>query len=191
LASQNEPILLSGPSSYKTYIAEKFLSNNNRTNKYKIISLNSELTTAQLIGTPILLTTEKAQNYYLRQICEILQVNNLEKILKEFEELNSNKELIKEKITKLKEDFMKNNGITNMENYPFNYALERFIEKLTQDEKEKKSKFGFDIEFKPGIFISALIKGCNLILKNITNVKTENLERLNEAFTGNKKITLN
>ena len=47
------------------------------------------------------------------------------------------------------------------------------------------------IEFKPGIFISARIKGCNLILKNITYVKTENLERLNEAITGNKKITLN
>ena len=47
------------------------------------------------------------------------------------------------------------------------------------------------IEFKPGIFISARIKGCNLILKNITYVKTENLERLNEALTGNKKITLN
>ena len=47
------------------------------------------------------------------------------------------------------------------------------------------------IEFKPGIFISARIKGYNLILKNITYVKTENLERLNEALTGNKKITLN
>jgi midasin (ATPase involved in ribosome maturation) len=47
------------------------------------------------------------------------------------------------------------------------------------------------IEFKPGIFISARIKGCNLILKNITKVKTEYLERLNEVLTGNKKITLN
>ena len=47
------------------------------------------------------------------------------------------------------------------------------------------------IEFKPGIFISARIRGRNLILKNITYVKTENLERLNEALTGNKKITLN
>ena len=43
------------------------------------------------------------------------------------------------------------------------------------------------IEFKLGIFISARIKGYNLILKNITYVKTENLERLNEAITGNKK----
>jgi hypothetical protein len=30
-----------------------------------------------------------------------------------------------------------------------------------------------------------------LILKNITYVITDNLERLNEALTGNKKITLN
>ncbi len=47
------------------------------------------------------------------------------------------------------------------------------------------------LEFKPGIFVSSRIKGYNLILKNIPNVKTENLERLNEALTGNKKITLN
>ena len=47
------------------------------------------------------------------------------------------------------------------------------------------------IEFQPGIFISARIKGNNLIIKNITYVKTENLEHLNEALTGNKKITLN
>ena len=47
------------------------------------------------------------------------------------------------------------------------------------------------LEFKPGIFLSARIKGHNLILKNITKMKTENLERLNEVFTGNKKITLN
>ena len=34
------------------------------------------------------------------------------------------------------------------------------------------------IEFKPDIFISARIKGNNLILKNIAYVKTEKLELL-------------
>jgi len=76
-------------------------------------------------------------------------------------------------------------------NYTFYYALEHFKEKLFRDDKKKKSLFDMIIEFKPGIFISARIKGCNLILKNITYVKTKNLERLNEALTGNKKITLN
>ena len=69
--------------------------------------------------------------------------------------------------------------------------MKHFKEKLFEEEKNKKSLFDLKIEFKPGIFISARIKGYNLILKNITYVKTENLERLNEALTGNKKITLN
>ena len=47
------------------------------------------------------------------------------------------------------------------------------------------------VVFKPGIFIQAKMRGQNLILKNITNVKTENLERLNEIFSGNKILTLN
>ena len=78
-----------------------------------------------------------------------------------------------------------------MKNIYFFYALKHFKEKLFEEEKDKKSLFDMKIEFKPGIFISALIKGYNLILKNIAYVKTENLERLNEALTGNKKITLN
>ena len=47
------------------------------------------------------------------------------------------------------------------------------------------------IEFQPGILLSAIIKKKLLILKKITDVKTENLERLNECLTGNKNITLN
>ena len=36
-----------------------------------------------------------------------------------------------------------------------------------EDEKIKKSLFDMKIEFKPGIFISARIKGYNLILKKL------------------------
>ena len=181
ITSDDEPILISGPSSFKTFLAKLLFHNE----KCEVISLNSELTVSQLIGSPTLLTTEKAKNFYLLQIYEILQENNIGNLLKDLEDFEANKENIKKNI----EESSKEKNINK--NHPFYHALQHFKTKLFGKNKNKKSLFDMIIEFKPGIFISALIKGSNLILKNITNVKTENLERLNEALTGNKKITLN
>ena len=181
IASDDEPILISGPSSFKTFLAKLLFQNG----KSDVISLNSESTISQLIGSATLLTSEKAKNYYLMQIYEILQANNIDNLLTDLDNFEENKKKIKKKI----EEMTKDKNIDK--NYTFYYALENFKKKLFKEEKNKKSLFDMIIEFKPGIFISARIKGCNLILKNITYVKTENLERLNEALTGNKKITLN
>ena len=106
------------------------------------------------------------------QIYEILQANNIDNLLKDLDNFDKNKE----KIKKIIDDMTKNKKIDK--NYTFYYGLKHFKEKLFRDDKKKKSLFVMIIEFKPGIFISARIKGCNLILKNITYVKTENLERL-------------
>ena len=181
ITCDDEPILISGPSSFKTFLAKLIFKDE----KSEVISLNSESTISQLIGSTTLLTSEKAKNYYLMQIYEILQVNNIDNYLKDLENFELNEDKIKQNI----KDFMNDKNID--ENHTFYYALRHFQEKLFSEEKNKKSLFDMKIEFKPGIFISARIKGYNLILKNITYVKTENLERLNEALTGNKKITLN
>ena len=178
IASDDEPILISGPSSFKTFLAKLLFHNG----KSDVISLNSESTISQLIGSATLLTTEKARNYYLMQIYEILQANNIDNLLKDLEDFNKNKEKIKKTINEL----TRSKKIDK--NYTFYYALEHFKEKLFRDENKKKSLFDMTIEFKPGIFISARIRGCNLILKNITYVKKENLERLNEALQAIKKL---
>ena len=188
ITSDDEPILISGPSSFKTYLAELLFLNSK---KYEVIALNSELTISQLVGSLTLLTTEKAKYYYLKQIYEILQVNNIGNLLKDLEDFEGNKEKIKKNIEEFEIEFIKNKDIDDFKKYPFYYALKKFKEKLFEEQKDKKSLFNMIIEFNPGIFVSSLIKGFNLILKNITAVKTENLERLNEALTGNKKITLN
>ena len=181
LSSEDEPILISGPSSFKTFLAELVFFNS----KYEIFSLNSETTLAQFIGNTILLSKEESKRYYLKQIYEILQVNNIDNLLLDLDNFEKNKEKIKKIIDKYtkerksKADFM------------FDYALEQFNKKLFKENNKKQSLFDLILEFKPGIFISSRIKGYNLILKKIPNVKTEYLERLNEVLTGNKKITLN
>ncbi len=63
--------------------------------KCDVISLNSESTISQIIGSSTLLTTEKAKNYYLLQIYEILQANNIDNLLKDLEDFETNKEKIK------------------------------------------------------------------------------------------------
>ena len=181
ITSDDEPILISGPSSYKTFLAKLLFVHG----KSEVISLISESTISQLIGSATLLSSEKSKNYYLQQIYEILQLNNIDYFLKDLYNFEKNKEQIK----KIIEENIKEKKID--EKHTFYYALENFKKELFQDDNIKKSLFNMTIEFKPVIFISARIKGYNLILKNITYVKTENLERLNEALTGNKKITLN
>ena len=55
IASDDEPILISEPSSFKTFLVKLLFHNG----KSEVISLNSEYTISQLIGSTTLLTTEK------------------------------------------------------------------------------------------------------------------------------------
>ena len=175
ISSDDEPILLSGPTSYKTFLAKLIFRNS----KYEVISLNSESSIPQLIGSTILLSIKESKMYYLRLILELLQMNNIDNLLLDID---------KKKIKKLIEE--NSNKEKDEEDSIFNYAIKNFKKKYFNDDINN-SLLGMILEFKPGIFISAKIRGHNLILKNITNVKTEYLERLNEVFTGSKKITLN
>ena len=181
ISSEDEPILISGPTSFKTFLAELLFNNS----KYETISLNSESSLAQFIGSTILLSKEESKRYYLSRIYELLQVNNIENLLLDLDNFQENKEKIKNNI----ENFTKERK--DKSDFEFDYALEQFKKKLFKNNKDKNSLFDMILEFKPGIFISSRIRGYNLILKNISNVKTEHLERLNEVLTGNKKITLN
>ena len=184
LSSDDEPILISGPSSFKTYLARSFLLNNSN---IEIVSLNSEITMSQLIGSNVPFIKEDAKLFYLKAIYEILRINNIENKLKYLENFEKNKEKIKELIKIEKEE-----KINIKKNSWLEYALNNFDKKLFEDDKKNKiTRNKLLIEFQPGILLSAVIKKKLLILKKITDVKTENLERLNECLTGNKKITLN
>ena len=166
LSSDDEPILISGPSSFKTYLAQKFLIKNN----IDIVSLNSEITMSQLIGSNVRFIKDDAKLFYLRAIYEILRINNIESKLKYLENFDKNKEKKKELIEKEKEkiDITKNSWLE--------YSLSNFEKKLFEDDKKSKiSSNKLLIEFQPGILLSAIIKKRLLILKKITDVKTENL----------------
>ena len=47
------------------------------------------------------------------------------------------------------------------------------------------------LEFKPGLFTSAILSGNSLDLRNFDKIPTTTLERFNELFTGMRTLTLN
>ena len=114
ISSEDEPILLCGPSSYKTFLSKLVLNKS----KYEIISLNSESSIPQLIGSTILLTKDEAKAYYLRQILELLQVNNIENQLLEINDKKKIESIINEKMEEKNKYFI------------FDYALNNFKSKF-------------------------------------------------------------
>ena len=80
LAYKEEPILISGNSGYKTYLAKKIMSSNT-----EIISLNQESTINQLLGNPKILNNIKEEKIFLfDNICSICQFQDKYKYLEQF-----------------------------------------------------------------------------------------------------------
>ena len=70
LSYDKEPILLIGPSGYKTFLAEKFLDN------AKTITLNQESSIEQLLGNSSFFTKTEVKEFYLRLFVLISKYNN-------------------------------------------------------------------------------------------------------------------
>ena len=65
LADFEEPILLTGPTGYKTFLAQQFIPG------IEPINLNQETTIEQLLGSPIFLYKSQAKYFYLNNLCLI------------------------------------------------------------------------------------------------------------------------
>jgi len=74
LISKDEPILLTGPSSYKTYIAKDYIKSNKA--NFKKIYLNQKTTIEELLGGPRFLSQNSAKEFYLDKLTEILKLDN-------------------------------------------------------------------------------------------------------------------
>ena len=163
LGNNKEPILLIGPTCYKTYISKLLFP------KSLLASLNEEYTISQLLGNPFYFSKDEYRNYWIYQISEHLQrpiyyiKKDLKRIIKEIHDFY--KESICRKI-----------------------IMER-VEKLIYNEKKDEMK-DIIIDFKLGLILHALFANKDLILKNFGKVKTSVLERFNDFFSNNM-IALN
>lgn len=62
--------------------------------------------------------------------------------------------------------------------------MENLKKKLFTEEKWYEKKFNMEMEFKPGLILSAILIKKSLILKDMPKAKTIALERFNELFSG-------
>jgi len=148
IPSDDEPLLISGPSSFKAYLAEKFL----KTNNIEIISLNSEITIHQLIGSNMPIIKEESKLFYLKAIYEILGVTNIESKLKNLKNYEKN-------ITEIRKDIEKEKKNIEINPKWLEDVLNNLEEKLFKNEANNKLENNkLLIEFQPGILLSAVIK---------------------------------
>ena len=70
LSSKNEPIILMGPSSYKTHLTEFYINSETMRNP-NLINLNQKTTIEELLGKPIFLSNIDAKNFYFNLLCQI------------------------------------------------------------------------------------------------------------------------
>ena len=69
LSNYDEPLLLSGPTCYKTYVATMILDK-----KADIVSLNQESTIPQLLGASFFYPPKEDKKFCFRLIYEILNI---------------------------------------------------------------------------------------------------------------------
>ena len=178
LSAEDEPILIFGPSGFKTYISKLFLS------QPKVISLNPESTISQLLGSSAFLVESEAKTFYLDYLCKLCGGKKRKDIFIELNKKLKEGKLDKYDIQKLTEDFK--------EPECFDYAVKNLSQKLLSNSIiENCALSDISLEFRPGLIFSSIIEGCPLILKNLPNLPTIVLERFNELLATQHSLTVN
>ena len=141
LTSDKEPILLIGPSGYKTFLAQKFLSN------AKTITLNQESSVEQLLGSSSFFSKSEVKDFYLRLIVLICRLNNYKELSQKLQEGTLTKDEI-DKIIENKKSHLP---------YSFIYAIESCRNKIFMKDKEEDESNALSnmiIEFRTRSFFN-------------------------------------
>ena len=186
LCADTEPILLIGPSGYKTYLVQLLINN------IKIITLNEESSIDALLGSTGFFNLEEVKTFYLSLICDVCIKN--QKLLY-LQQLKEGKLNIKDLKTRIKNFFSEDNSNCGRR-IVFKDMVYRILDKLLKVMNNKNINSdnilnNIKLEFKPGLFTSAILSGDSLNLRNFDKIPTTTLERFNELFTGMKTLTLN
>ena len=114
LSHPTEPILLMGPSGFKTFLSQLFLKS------AKIITLNQESTVQQLLGSSAFLSKDESKIFYIKYICKVCHLyNQMPTFINQYNKCKSN-------MDKFKEDFRDTvNPIISTLPKSFRYSIEQ------------------------------------------------------------------
>ena len=192
-----EPILIYGPSGYKTELAKAISFDS------QIIHLYPETSLSQLLGSTHIRDNNSAKKYYLKEILSICKKKScyremeiyLEKYIKDQSNKPQNKSLTeRSSIKNIKSEI--ENIIQNSDNNKgkIKDILERLKENILSFNKtnEEDNIFGnFTSYFQAGILIQNIFTQKYIILKGVDNLSPNVLERFNDLLNYSPKIILN
>ena len=199
-ADPKEPLLLFGPSGYKSFLASKI------THGRKSINLYSETSLSQLLGTTCIRKTLNAKKYYLKEILSICKISKEDKKYKDLED--SLEKYIEEQIQKTKtSNIMRNHintsrkkfiqQIENEINGKKNEFVEPILKKLKEnltlfnEDNDKNIIYNFTSYFQAGIITQNIFEQKYIILKGIDSLSPNVLERFNDLFNYYPRFLLN
>ena len=177
LISQNEPIILMGPSSYKTKLAEFFIESKipKLEKQYNIIFLNQKTTVDQLLGSPNFISQKNTRQFFYELLCKISR-----------EDLN----IIENMNNKIEEDKILRKITDKI--YKYKTYLKGIIENLINNiKKDGENNKRPKIVFSPGSVLSSILEQKSIIFKNIEQISSVVFERFNELFGTESIIRLN
>lgn len=129
LCAETEPILLIGPTGYKTYLVQLLINN------IEIITLNEESSIDALLGSTGFFNIEEVKAFYLSLICDVCIKNQKYTILQQLKNGKLNKKELKNRI---KNFFEENNSICG-KRIVFKDMVNRLLNKLLKTMNNKGS----------------------------------------------------
>ena len=176
----SEPLLLVGPSGFKTYLAKAVCP------RSPVVYLHSDTTIPSLIGQITLLDKDQARNFLLDSLYNFAGPAPPDEFKVLFKEIRELEMIDIEKIQDVKK-FINNES--------FNDIVDNIIQQLididNQTEQNLNSAFSnYYSVFKPGLITKHILKQNSLILRNIAQPSPTVLERLNELLSITPTLTL-
>ena len=171
LFSNYEPVLLIGPSSYKTHLAEYYIKHIKKAN-YNKIYLNQKTTIEDLLGGPYFLSQNLSKYYYFYLLWKIIDIPY-------------EKEHKKKLILNFFGNIINQNHKIKILCKIYNNIYNNFQKSLQR--KNNKPQ----IVFKEGEILLSILKKESIIFKDIHKVPTEVFERFNEFLSSERILSLN
>ena len=185
----NEPLLLTGPSGYKTFMAKQLCEINEEKSMLspRVVTLSRDSNTSSLIGSTALVDHSSFNTFIFDMLYSIavshteltFDILNLKKTFrgtdKDIEKLNSIVSGISKKVPEYKS------------------IIKNLYDNLKNNIKAQESQSvmkDYTTVFRPGLITSQILQGRTLILKNFSKPPVAVMERFNELFSINPELTL-
>ena len=172
IINDKEPLLISGNSSYKTFLASLILPN------AQIVSLYQGSLVNPLLGSTVLLNNRRSKEFYLEQFCRILQIKDrYNELLSSLNEKRS----ISTFGLYMRPILDEKNNQKKIPDHLFN-ILNRLINRIEDPIQDVQD---FTTVFKPGVITTAVLEQYPLILEDFSNLTPSIFKMFN-----NSRLTL-